>query len=545
MWPLSSMSMNRRECRQHPSGVPTQPCEGRHRRHRVVLWAITYLAFSTFLVCAAWPYLANFPPVSADEVWIMSASYKVATQGILGSDLFVGFHGSDKHYFLNLPVHHFVQAAFFKVFGPGIAQARAPSLLAAVSVLCAVGWLAYKWVGLGCSVATGILLLFWRSNLIAVDPRPPLLALAQSARYDVMVLSFWWLAVLMLNRHLGQPRRATAIAVGLLAGITALTQFYGAGVLICCAAALLWTKRQVRSRVLYGREVAIGALIPLLGYGTYIAAHWTDFIGQAALRSYRLRFYDPRFLLTNLLNEPHRFDWLLNASRDVIGRWTVALAIPLALLAVVRLFRRGNFLPLMSTVGAFLSLALLDSIKATIYASLLVPVLCFGVAVALTPTVSSWPHRLWAVLRAVTAWAFLFWIIVDGVGGYEFVSVEGPRVTRYGDVGRQIANAIEPQGMVFGSQRWWWALHTFPYRSLNAQWEIWEDEQLSNRTPDFSHMLDKFGGAYLIFDNDIRGDLTRVPSQLRQQVNDVLSSRAALVGVWRDRTYGLIEIYWF
>jgi hypothetical protein len=162
----------------------------------------------------------------------------------------------------------------------------------------------------------------------------------------------------------------------------------------------------------------------------------------------------------------------------------------------------------MSTVGAFLSLALLDSTKATIYASLLVPVLCFGVAVTLTPTRSSLPHRPSTILRTVTACAFLFWIIVDGLGGYKFVSVEGPRVTRYNDIGRH-----------------------------------WQEEQFNNRSPDFSRMLDKYGSAYLIFDNDIRGDLSRVPSQLQRQVNDVLSSRAALVGSWRDHTYGLIEIY--
>jgi hypothetical protein len=545
MWPPGSTREDQRQRRPHPSGVPTQSGERRHKLHRVFLWIIAYLAFSTFLVGAAWPYLSNFPPVSADEVWIMSGSYKLANQGVLGSDMYAGLHGADKHYLFNLPVHHFVQAAFFRLFGPGIAQARAPSLLAAVSVLCTVGWLTYRWVGLGCSVVTGILLLFWRSNLLAVDPRPPLLALAQSGRYDVIVLSLWWLVVLMLNCHLNQPRRATAITVGLLGGITALTQFFGAGVLMCCAAGLLWTERQDRSRFVYGREVAMSALIPLLGYGAYITAEWADFIGQTALQSTRMRFYDPRFFLTNALNERHRFDWLLDASRDVIGGWTVGLAIPLAVVAVVRLCRRGNILPLMSTVGAFLSLALLDSTKATIYASLLVPVLCFGVAVTLTPTSSSLPHRPSTILRTVTACAFLFWIIVDGLGGYKFVSVEGPRVTRYDDIGRQIANSIEPQVTVLGSQRWWWALHTFPYRSLNAQWQIWQEEQFNNRSPDFSRMLDKYGSAYLIFDNDIRGDLTRVPSQLQRQVNDVLSFRAALVGSWRDHTYGLIEIYRF
>jgi hypothetical protein len=122
-------------------------------------------------------YLANFPPVSADEVSIMS-----------------------------LPGQHVFKAAFFGMFGAGVAQARAPSVLAGVIVLCTVGWLAYKWLGLGCSVVTGILLLFWRSNLIAPDARAPLVALAQSGRYDVTVLAGWWLTIIVLDRHLDRPR---------------------------------------------------------------------------------------------------------------------------------------------------------------------------------------------------------------------------------------------------------------------------------------------------------------------------------------------------
>ena len=99
----------------------------------------------------------------------MSASFKLAHEGVFGSDLYAGLSGADRHYFLALPAHHFFQAAFFRVFGDGVVQARAPSPLAAITVLYTVGWLAYRWVGLERSLATGILLVFWRSNLIATD----------------------------------------------------------------------------------------------------------------------------------------------------------------------------------------------------------------------------------------------------------------------------------------------------------------------------------------------------------------------------------------
>ena len=536
---------DRHQRRVQPPGMSIQSAEWLMGRDRTLWWSVGYLALSTFLVVAVWPHLANFPPVSADEVWIMSASFKLATEGVLGSDLFAGLHGADRHYFLNLPVQHLIQAAFFRVFGSGILQARGPSVLAAIIVLCAAGWLAYKWAGLGCSLTTGILLLFWRSNLLAADPRPPLLALAQSGRYDVVVLCFWWLVLLMIDRHLDQPRRSTALAAGILAGITVVTQFYGAGVLLCCIAAFFWARRQAKAERLYARASAIGAAIPIVIYATYVAAHMTDFIGQASLLSYRIHFYAPQFYLTNLVNEWRRFGWLRYASRDVVGAWIVMLAIPLSFLTAAKLLRGGNALALISALGAFLSLALLDSIKARIYGSLLLPVLCFGLAAALAPTLFAVPRRPWIGAQAVAGWALLIWIVVDGLGGYRFVADEGPRVVPYADVGQRIATSFGDRVPILGSQRWWWALHGLPYRSLNAQWQIWDIEQRSDHEPDFKIMLESLGGAYLILDNDTRGDLTRVSPRLRQQVNDILASRAERVASWMDPTYGLIEIYRF
>jgi hypothetical protein len=72
-------------------------------RSRTVLWFLASLVLSAILAAAVWPRLANLPPVSADEVWIFSASFKLATEGVLGSDLFQGFYGADRHYYL---AHH-------------------------------------------------------------------------------------------------------------------------------------------------------------------------------------------------------------------------------------------------------------------------------------------------------------------------------------------------------------------------------------------------------------------------------------------------------
>ena len=58
-------------------------------------------------------------------------------------------------------------------------------------------------------------------------------------------------------------------------------------------------------------------------------------------------------------------------------------------------------------------------------------------------------------------------------------------------------------------------------------------------------MLERLGGGYLILDNDTRGDLGRVPSDLKQQVEELLAARTTQIASWRDPTYGLIEIYRF
>jgi len=429
------------------------------------------------------------------------------------------------------------------VFGAGVAQARAPSVVAGVIVLWTVGWLAYRWIGLGCSVMTGILLLFWRSNLIAPDARPPLVALAQSGRYDVTVLAGWWVVIAVLDRHVDRPRRITAVACGLFAGLTALTQFYGAGALICCAAAL-WVRRTSTSQPLYSRALALAALVPIAFYAAYAVANWTDFAGQAMLKPTRVRFYDPFFYVVNVANEWRRWEWLLRPSPDVLGAWLTLLAVLLAFLAGAQLLRSGKFVAFVSVLVPFLSLAILDSIKPRIYASLAVPVLCFGLAVALTGLPLGFRRPTWWTgARTAAGCVLIVWIVVDGLDGYRFLAREGPRVSQYSAVGERIAAALQDPVQVFGSQRWWWALRTYRYRSLSAQWDIWQVEQGPAGSPDFGSMLDRLGGAYFILDDDTRGDLTRVPPELRRQVNDILTSGSAIVASWSDPTYGLFEIY--
>jgi hypothetical protein len=79
----------------------------------LIIWLAWHLTLTCFFLVAATTDLHNFRPVSADEVTIMAVSHKLATEGVLGSDLETGFFNADQHFFVNLPAHHVWQAVLF------------------------------------------------------------------------------------------------------------------------------------------------------------------------------------------------------------------------------------------------------------------------------------------------------------------------------------------------------------------------------------------------------------------------------------------------
>ena len=112
-------------------------------------------------------------------------------------------------------------------------------------------------------------------------------------------------------------------------------------------------------------------------------------------------------------------------------------------LAIVRLIRAGKILAFMSVLVAFLSLALLDSTKARIYASLVVPALCFGLAAAVAPATAA-RRGIATALRTVAVWLLLIWVMVDGLAGYRFVDNRGSCcVSLYSSVAQRIATSLE------------------------------------------------------------------------------------------------------
>jgi 4-amino-4-deoxy-L-arabinose transferase-like glycosyltransferase len=68
--------------------------------------------------------LTAFPPVGEDEPWIAAAPYKLAIQGLYGSDLFAGYYGLERHNYQHMPLFPLLQAGLFRLGGVGVFQMR-------------------------------------------------------------------------------------------------------------------------------------------------------------------------------------------------------------------------------------------------------------------------------------------------------------------------------------------------------------------------------------------------------------------------------------
>jgi 4-amino-4-deoxy-L-arabinose transferase-like glycosyltransferase len=492
-----------------------------------------------FYVWAVTFNLSNYYPVGGDEAIIMSTSHKIATEGVPGSDLVTGLHGAERTWFLNLPGHHLFQATAFRAFGTGIWQARLPSVVAGVSVIALTAWLAWRWFGPFVAVTTAMLLVFWRSNLIGSDPRPPMLALGQTARYDLVVVALLWVTIALLHRMLERPSRSAALVTGMVAGLATLTQFYGVAAALVVAAAFLqrWRATAIRQPVV-GWAVA-GWLIVTLPYAVFASANADSFMAQAALHGPRVRLFDPWFWVANLLNERHRYVPITGHTTTGIGDtwafgpWMVWLgAVPgIAMIAT----RPVPFVALIVPLGV---LAFIDQTKTALYASLLVPIACLAFACAIDRAMQPGvPH----VMRIAAA-LVLAVLAVESYRGYDVSLRAAARASPYLDAGERMASFMPDERPAMGSWRWWWAMQPRRYFGVNGF--FWHAERLAleGAYPSLEDEVQEKRVGYLVVDGDFAADLNRTTAAYRDGAERFIDTCTAIAGVVDAASYGRIEV---
>lgn len=496
-------------------------------------------------------HLSDFQPVSSDEIYIISVTYKLASRGVLGSDLLQGFFNADQHFFINLPGQSIWQATVFRIFGAGIAQARWISLGFGILLLWAVSLLAYRWFGLLVAIITGLLLLFWRSSLIGIPPGIPFLAAARSARYDLSAVSLSWLAIFWLNNWFRNPSALRAMITGALAGLAALTHFTGLFIWLFILMVLLWHLRGRFFRSTTTYWIAASGLIVVFPYIILALSNLGDFLGQYQfIYEDRANFASAGFYVDNLIREFRRFKDL--TGNRTPGPWILVVVSLPALIYLLARFRASldvSKLMLIASLLAFeAGLAMFDRTKAPIYALILLPSLCIISALFIGFLLqAAWSDRYRLELRLSLGALGIFLlgiILAEGFYVYYRNYQQALIVSPYEQVGDQLRSSLIPEDAVLGAERWWWPMREHRYVSLRNLYSQWlRDNQHSSFPPEFSDQVSVNELDVILINDNVRGDISRYSTEFQGQFWHFVERCTSLLDELEDRTYGEITVY--
>ncbi len=336
--------------------------------HRALLACLllAYLAVSL-------PHLDTVPRVYPDEPWQASTGWKLAEEGVFGSDLFAGWHGMERRYYGFMPLHPLLLAASFKIGGLGLFQARFETVLLGLAVLLLTYSLGRRLLDASTAIVAVSLLLTLRLTLTTpyLLSGIPLIDLARIARYDMLVPVLGLLALLAYLRADDSGHSWLFTLAGLLAGLATLGHVYGAFWLLGLGWVALVERRGWRVLA----ALAVGFALPCLGYLGYVFGGVQEWSGQVRDYGPRFQLFDPRWYLDNLLRERHRYGqglgaagwgWVLRP-----GFWLALVAIPASLLAFGRRAWRGSLPASSESHRAALLLLLPTLVFVTLYALLI------------------------------------------------------------------------------------------------------------------------------------------------------------------------------
>ncbi|HEX5140016.1 MAG TPA: glycosyltransferase family 39 protein [Dehalococcoidia bacterium] len=536
--PLSGTSLTEREATTSRVRASVTLFEGLFVTGAIV----AFLAFTL-------PNLANFPGPTDDEIWILSASHKLATENVFGTDLFKGFWRADQVYLFNMPLHHIVLAAFFKVFGTSIFIARFVSVLYGIATIVLVYAFARYLRGATVACLSVVLLLTLRLHL-AFDTGLPLQEMARSIRYDLAPVPFMLAGTLVLLR----PTMLRCAIAGVLFSIATLLQFYGAFMFPVAAIYLLMEVGPLRERITLIAIVAITAVVVMAPYGVYVLTNYDEYKGQTSTLYRRQDLTDPQLYVENVKREEKRFRLHFGSLDEALTtqpseRAALFIAFPASLIylayVVRRTNRRGDRILLLSLALLPLQFLFLDFQKVTFYWIAVVPFLCIAIAItaeaafqAVRPHLRS-PARagLRTLAMASVAGVLVFGFVAEGI----YAQAEGLRhqkATNYMSLRPVLASYVPPGSKVLGATNLWWAMPDTDFRSYYMLYYR-TNAQTTRDVTTVAGYLDEFGAEYVVLNFVARLFLPSVNPVL----NQYLEERGEQIAYIPDRTFGFIEIW--
>ncbi len=509
---------------------------------------------SLFYLLTTVPNIGNHPIVGGDEGWIISASAKLAEDGVFGSDLFTGFFGAERHYYFNLPLHHLVLAGVFKVVDAGLAQARLTSAFFGLVTL-ALTWmlgrrLGGRWAGIGAAA----LLVLLRLNLTPFTGLT-LTDLGATVRYDLVAAPFALGATLLLLRS-PSPAPKDATIAGLVLGLGCLTQFVDAFLVAPMALFLLTLALPWRARMLNLAVFGLALLAPLLPYAAYIAMDWEDFEGQSRSVEQRTDLLSPGFYLDNLSGEPDRYGLALDLDTpstlsELVQRPSARLVLlvlaPLALAFTVWRAEKGSAahrLLAYILIALVVEFALFESTKRFVYWVIAVPFLCVALADAAVALGGWRPERRLlrqGALVALVAIAAL--IALEGLAVGVRNVADARDAGDYSDAGQAVREVIPPGSTVLTDNRMFMALPDMRPRSLHLLF-YWTNTRIAgDQVTDIDGAMRRIGAAYFLSSPLTKEHLGRLSPEDRTRFAIYLDQHARHIATVSRPPYGPIDVY--
>lgn len=481
------------------------------RRNRIPVASIVAPLLVLLLYLAlSLPYLDRIPLVHQDEPWIASTSWKLATQGIYGSDMFAGYYGMEERYYLNLPLYAWLTAPLYKGIGLGLWQVRWATVAMGAIVLTLTYALGKRLFGATVGLVAMVLLLF-TSHASLTPYRITGILLTDSSRigrYDILVPIFLLLALLQFDhsRHRQNRRYWHYFGTGFWVACATLSNLYGIFAVALFGLLLGWQRATWRDFAAFGTGVGLPLLLPLL----YILQAPTTFLGQIAIQSPRFGSSQWQWYWENWRGEELRYVWGTEGrwwSRP--GAWVAAVALPLTLLGMVRQLQQrriaARFILLPSLLFPF-AFAWLVSVKRVEYLMVILPVWAIALAwggVALW----EWGKLLkmvWLACMVKGSLILLLGIILlDGTFRYYRFYRQAETMPPYANFTSAIRTAIPPHRRVLGLHSYWFSFTDTDYRT----WYTFLNLAGSEFTPfvrSLPDSLSQFNPDYIVIDPNIR-----------------------------------------
>ena len=506
-------------------------------------------AIAAFLVFTL-PNLANYPPPTDDEIWVLSSSYKLATQGVFGTDLFKGFWDADKYYLWNMPLHHIVLAGVFKVFGTSIFTGRLVGIVYGLATIVLVYVLARRIGGIAVAVLSVVLLLFLRLH-VGFDTGLPLQETARSLRYDLAPVPFMLAATLILLR----PTPWRAAIAGAILSLATLMQFYAAFLLPIAALYLLLDSGSLRHRLTMIAAAALASILLFIPYGVYVVAHYQDFKGQTSTLYRRTSLDQPSFYIESVKREYKRyhlpFETLSAAlTKRPSEKAALFVAFPASLIFMawraMRFGRREDRLLFLTITRPAAGVRVLEYQKVTYYLIAIFPFAVIAIAMTAMAAFAALRPYLHAPMRAgplrlaaagVVAF-LLLGFLAEGIEAQRVGLIDTKNATDYVGLRADLAKFVPPGSKVLGSTQLWWAMPKTDFRSYYMLYYRTNPLTTQNVT-DVAGYLDEFGAQYVVLDAVARQFLGPVNPSLDRYLHD----RADRIEYRRDKSFIFIEIW--